>query len=59
MEEYQLDELRVVLELATKEELQNLTTILFSRKFNPIDYIKTPEPIEVQSQSHQNLRFNF
>ena len=53
MEEYQLDELRVVLELATEEELQNLTTILFSRKFNPIDYIKTPEPIEVQSQSHQ------
>ena len=33
MEEYQLDELRVVLELATEEELQNLTTILFSRKF--------------------------
>jgi len=48
-----LDELRSVLELATEEELQDLTGILFSRKFNPLDYVKTPEPIEVQSQSYQ------
>ena len=48
-----MDELRAVLELATEEELQDLTAILFSRKFNPLDYLKTPEPIEVQSQSHQ------
>jgi uncharacterized protein YaaW (UPF0174 family) len=48
-----LDELRAALELATEEELQDLTAILFSRKFNPLDYLKTPEPIEVQSQSRQ------
>ncbi|MEM7726521.1 MAG: YaaW family protein [Cyanobacteria bacterium P01_A01_bin.45] len=47
-----MDELRSVLELATQEELEDLTAILFSRKFNPIDYVKTPEPIEVQSQNY-------
>jgi len=47
-----LDELRAVLELATTEELQDLTAILFSRKFNPLDYVRTPEPIEVQSQDY-------
>ena len=45
-----MDELRAALELATEEELQDLTAILFSRKFNPLDYVHTPEPIEVQSQ---------
>lgn len=45
-----MDELRSVLELATEEELQQLTQILFSRRFNPLDYLQTPEPIEVQSQ---------
>jgi uncharacterized protein YaaW (UPF0174 family) len=48
-----LDELRVALELATEEELQDLTAILFCRKFNPLDYVHTPEPIEVQSQDRQ------
>lgn len=48
-----MDELRAVLELATEEELQDLTAILFSRKFNPLDYVHTPEPIEVQSQDRQ------
>ncbi|MDH6061120.1 YaaW family protein [Chrysosporum bergii ANA360D] len=48
-----MDELRAALELATEEELQDLTAILFSRKFNPLDYIRTPEPIEVQSQNHK------
>jgi uncharacterized protein YaaW (UPF0174 family) len=38
------------LELATNEELQALTEILFRRKFNPLDYVYTPEPIDVQSQ---------
>ncbi|EAW44927.1 hypothetical protein N9414_11122, partial [Nodularia spumigena CCY9414] len=52
-EEGKLDELRAALELATEEELQDLTAILFSRKFNPLDYVHTPEPIEVQSQNHQ------
>ncbi|MEA5527420.1 YaaW family protein [Nodularia spumigena] len=48
-----MDELRAALELATEEELQDLTAILFSRKFNPLDYVHTPEPIEVQSQNHK------
>jgi uncharacterized protein YaaW (UPF0174 family) len=45
-----LDELRAALELATEDELKHLTQILFCRKFNPIDYWRTPEPIEVQSK---------
>jgi uncharacterized protein YaaW (UPF0174 family) len=44
-----LDELRTALELATEEELQQLTAILFCRRFNPLDYVQTPDPIEVQS----------
>ncbi|MCS6814933.1 MAG: hypothetical protein NZ772_15360 [Cyanobacteria bacterium] len=48
------DELRMVLELATDEELQTLTEILFRRGFNPLDYIYTPEPIDVQSQCRQD-----
>lgn len=48
-----MDELRAVLELASEEELQDLTAILFSRKFNPLDYVHTPEPIVVQSQDRQ------
>ncbi|MDZ7960347.1 MAG: YaaW family protein [Aulosira sp. DedQUE10] len=48
-----MDELRAALELATEDELQDLTAILFSRKFNPLDYVHTPEPIEVQSQDRK------
>ena len=48
-----MDELRTALEIATEEELQDLTAILFSRKFNPLDYVNTPEPIEIQSQDRQ------
>lgn len=48
-----MDELRAALELATEDELQDLTAILFSRKFNPLDYVQTPEPIEVQSQDRK------
>jgi uncharacterized protein YaaW (UPF0174 family) len=50
VEEKKLDELRAALELATEDELKHLTQILFCRKFNPIDYWRTPEPIEVQSK---------
>ena len=50
MESKKLDELRSALELASEEELKQLTQILFSRKFNPLDYLKTPDPIAVQSQ---------
>jgi uncharacterized protein YaaW (UPF0174 family) len=52
-EDSALDELRVALELATHDELQALTEILFRRKFNPLDYVYTPEPIEIQSQDRQ------
>lgn len=48
-----MDELRVALELATDEELQLLTEILFRRKFNPLDYVCTPEPLSIQSQERQ------
>ena len=44
-----MDELRAGLALATEEELQQITQILFSRRFNPLDYWH-PEPIYVQSQ---------
>ncbi len=45
-----MDELRTALELATDEELQQLTRILFCRKFNPLDYVSTPDALEIQSQ---------
>ncbi|MBW4622761.1 MAG: YaaW family protein [Cyanosarcina radialis HA8281-LM2] len=48
-----MDELRSALELATDEELTELTEILFRPKFNPLDYVQTPDPIEVQSQDRQ------
>ncbi|AUT02605.1 hypothetical protein CLI64_20650 [Nostoc sp. CENA543] len=48
-----MDELRAALELASEDELQDLTAILFSKKFNPLDYLQTPEPIEVQSQNRR------
>ena len=48
-----MDELREALDLATDEELQALTEILFRRKFNPLDYVYIPEPIVVQSQARE------
>lgn len=45
-----MDELRTALELATEDELQQLTELLFSRRFNPLDYFNTPQPIDVQSR---------
>jgi uncharacterized protein YaaW (UPF0174 family) len=50
VEDRALDELRVALELATNEELESLTEILFRRKFNPLDYVYTPDPIAILSQ---------
>ncbi|MEB3275236.1 MAG: YaaW family protein [Prochlorothrix sp.] len=44
-----LDELRLALELATDDELQDLTQILFQPKFNPLDYMRGPRPGEVQT----------
>lgn len=60
-----MDELREALELATEDELQQLTQILFCRRFNPLDYLQTPDPIEVQSQDWNSwvdsieLRFRY
>lgn len=48
-----MDELREALELATEEELQALTEILFRPRFNPLDYVQTPDPIDIQSQDHE------
>ena len=45
-----MDELRSALELATEEELIQLTDILFRRKFNPLDYVQALDPLEVQSR---------
>ncbi len=48
-----MDELRTALELATEEELQQLTEILFRRRFNPLDYVQTSDPIEIQSRDRE------
>lgn len=48
-----VDELREVLELASEEELQQVTQILFCRRFNPLDYWQTPTPMDVQSLDWQ------
>jgi uncharacterized protein YaaW (UPF0174 family) len=48
-----LDELRSALELATEEELIQLTDILFRRKFNPLDYVQALDPLEVQSRDRE------
>ncbi|HEY9845361.1 MAG TPA: hypothetical protein V6D03_04110 [Candidatus Caenarcaniphilales bacterium] len=48
-----MDELRTALELATEEELKDLTDILFRRRFNPLDYIHAPEPVVIHNQARQ------
>jgi uncharacterized protein YaaW (UPF0174 family) len=45
-----VDELRIGLELATDEELQALTDILFRPRFNPLDYVCSTDAIALQSQ---------
>jgi uncharacterized protein YaaW (UPF0174 family) len=49
-----VDEFRDALELATDDELQELTDILFRPKFNPLDYVNTPHPLDVQSQHRED-----
>lgn len=49
-----MDELRSALNLATDEELQGVTQILFQPRFNPLDYVSTPDPIDLQSQSREH-----
>lgn len=50
-----MDELRAALELATEPELNDLTEILFCRKFNPLDYLQGSDPAMVQSQEYPDL----
>ncbi len=44
---HKVDELRHGLELATDDELQMMTQLLFQPKFNPLDYLYTPQPVDV------------
>jgi uncharacterized protein YaaW (UPF0174 family) len=48
-----VDELRSALELATDEELQTLTEMLFRPRFNPLDYWQKIDPLVVQSGTRQ------
>lgn len=48
-----VDEVRAALELATDEELHDLTELLFRPKFNPLDYLRLPDPIDIQSHDRQ------
>lgn len=48
-----MDELRTALYWATEEELQDLTDLLFRPKFNPLDYLHTPDPLVIQNQSRE------
>lgn len=46
-----MDELNAGLKLATEEELQHITQILFHPRFNPLDYWQNPKPLQIQSQT--------
>jgi uncharacterized protein YaaW (UPF0174 family) len=48
-----VEDFRAALELATEEELQDLTQLLFQPRFNPLDYLNTPHPIEIQSRNRR------
>ena len=48
-----MDELRSALELATEDELHDLTEILFRRKFNPLDYLQGTDPDLVASPNRE------
>ncbi|MEM6836480.1 MAG: hypothetical protein AAF609_06460, partial [Cyanobacteria bacterium P01_C01_bin.120] len=43
-----MNELRAALELATEDELQTLTELLFRPKYNPLDYFQNLDPLTVQ-----------
>ncbi|MBE9013410.1 hypothetical protein IQ250_24765 [Pseudanabaenaceae cyanobacterium LEGE 13415] len=49
-----MDEFRAALELATDDELRELTEILFRPKFNPLDYVNSLDPIDLQSQDRED-----
>lgn len=45
-----VDELRSGLELATDDELHAIAQLLFQPKFNPIDYLYTPQPVDISKR---------
>lgn len=45
-----MDELTSGLALATDDELQAMTELLFQPKFNPLDYVWTPLPVDVMKR---------
>jgi len=45
-----VDELRSALELANEDELHGLTQLLCRPRFNPLDYLNAPDPIDLQSR---------
>ncbi len=49
-----MDELRAGLELATEDELAVLTDLMFRRRLNPLDYLCSPEPTDIQSQHYDD-----
>lgn len=48
-----MDELRSALELATEDELQTLTEVLFRPKLNPLDYLRNPHPFDMHCASRR------
>ncbi|MGD1900316.1 MAG: YaaW family protein [Phormidesmis sp.] len=47
----QVDELRSGLDLATDDELDAMAQLLFQPKFNPLDYLYTPQPVDISKHS--------
>ncbi len=45
-----VDELRSGLELATDDELHAMSQLLFQPKFNPLDYLYTPQPVDISKR---------
>ncbi|NJK34889.1 MAG: hypothetical protein HC919_08030 [Oscillatoriales cyanobacterium SM2_2_1] len=60
-----MNELRMVLDVASDEELHQIADILFRRAFNPLDYFATPSVTEILSWQRHDLiehllkRFSF
>lgn len=51
-----MQELRTALSLATEDELREITEVLFRPKFNPLDYWRTPRPLDVAARSPETWR---
>lgn len=52
-----MDELRSGLELATDDELHAIAQLLFQPKFNPLDYLYTPQPVDISKRNrHEQIQ---